>query len=61
MDFDDNQVVNIVDVIHVLPPTFGSMAGDPTTVSAATSFLDGVINILDVIKVLPPVFGSTCP
>jgi len=61
VDFDDNQIVNILDVIPVLPPYFGSASGDPDYSQRRDLVPDGFINILDVTKVLPPVFGSTCP
>jgi len=61
VDFDDNQVVNILDVIPVLPPYFGSGTGGPNYAQRRDLVPDGVINILDVTKVLPPVFGSSCP
>jgi len=60
-DFDDNQIVNILDVIPVLPPYFGSSSGGPNYAQRRDLNADGIINILDVTKVLPPVFGSTCP
>jgi len=59
-DFDDNQVVNILDVIPVLPPYFGSSTGEPNYSPRRDLVPDGVINILDVTKVLPPAFGSSC-
>jgi hypothetical protein len=60
-DFNDDQVVNILDVLLVLPPFFGStVAGGPPYTPRADLVPDGVINILDVLKVLPPYFGSFC-
>lgn len=59
-DFDDNQVVNITDVGHVLPPAFGAQSGGQDFGQREDLNPDGVINILDVSAVLPPVFGSSC-
>ncbi len=58
-DFDTNRVINITDVFKVLPPVFGSSAGQPNFSTRADLSPDGVINITDVFKVLPPVFGSS--
>lgn len=57
-DFDDNQVVNILDVSQLLPPTYGTTA--PPTAARKDIVADGVINIQDLYKVLPPVFGQNC-
>ncbi|NIR02801.1 MAG: hypothetical protein GTN78_21790, partial [Gemmatimonadales bacterium] len=59
-DFDDNQVVNVTDVFNVLPPTYGSSAGQSNYSERADLEPDGVINITDVFKVLPPIFGKSC-
>ncbi len=61
-DFDDNRVINILDVGKVLPPYFGSTSGSPNYY-ARRDLHDGngVINILDVGDVLPPYFGTSCP
>jgi len=57
-DFDDSQVINVLDVIHVLPPFFGATV--PPTSARRDLVPSGVINISDVVKVLPPFFGSSC-
>ena len=57
-DFDDNQVINTVDVFQVLPPFFGTAV--PPTEARRDLVPDGFINTVDVFKVLPPFFGSTC-
>ena len=59
-DFDMNTVVNISDVVKVLPPYFGSSTGQPSYSVRRDLAPDGVINIMDVVKVLPPYFGSVC-
>jgi hypothetical protein len=57
-DFDDNQVVNILDVGEVLPPYFGTSV--PPTEARRDLVPDGAINILDVGMTLPPYFGFMC-
>ena len=57
-DFDDNQVINILDVGEVLPPYFGTSV--PPTSARRDLLPDGVINVLDVGLTLPPSFGSSC-
>ncbi len=52
-DFDDNQVINIVDVLK-LKPVFGSPSARHDLNGSG-----GNINIVDVLK-LKPVFGDTC-
>jgi hypothetical protein len=57
-DFDDNQVINILDVGEVLPPYFGTSV--PPTSPRRDLVVDGFINILDVGMTLPPYFGYVC-
>ena len=60
-DFNDNGVVNITDVVNVLPPYFGSTAAGGDPYSPRRDLVpDGVINITDAGKILPPWFGSVC-
>jgi len=59
-DFDDSQIVNILDVGRVLPPSFGSTPAQPNYNARRDLEPDDVINILDVGRVLPPVFGTNC-
>ncbi len=59
-DFDDNQVVNILDLGYLLPPYFGSTPGDPNYSVRRDLVPNGVINILDVGETLPPIFGHVC-
>jgi hypothetical protein len=59
-DFDDNQVVNVLDFSQMLPPFFGSTTGDPNYRPRRDLLPDGVINVLDLRGVLPPVFGHVC-
>jgi hypothetical protein len=57
-DFNNDRVINILDVGMLLPPRFGTSV--PPTSSRYDLYPDGVINILDVNATFPPVFGSTC-
>ena len=57
-DFDDNQVINVLDVGEVLPPYFG--ASVTTAGPRRDIVVDGFINVLDVGMTLPPYFGSVC-
>jgi len=57
-DFDDNQVINSIDVFKVLPPFLGTSV--PPTSARQDLNPDGVINTTDVFKVLPPFLGSSC-
>jgi hypothetical protein len=59
-DFDENRVINTLDVIRVLPPSFGLTSSSPDWNPREDLLADGVINMLDVIRVLPPTFGQTC-
>ncbi len=59
-DFDDNKVINIIDVGQVMTPYFGMISTDLGWDPRRDLVPDGVINISDVGKVLPPVFGSVC-
>jgi hypothetical protein len=59
-DFDDNQVVNVLDLNEVLPPHFGMTSSSPGWDPRHDLVVDGVINILDVNMTLPPFFGQTC-
>ena len=67
-DFDDNQVINILDVGGVLPPVFQSSPGAPDTngdtvpdwSERADLVPNGFINILDVGMTLPPYLGYMC-
>ena len=59
-DFDDNQVINILDVGEVLPPWFGMTSADPLWEPRRDLVVSGVINVLDVGMTLPPWFGSVC-
>ena len=65
-DFDDSQIVNIIDLNVLLPPPLGSWgatSGDPLYYARRDLFPDGVINLIDLNKVLPPplgAWGQTC-
>jgi Zn-dependent metalloprotease len=60
-DLNDDQTVNIVDIVQLTPPTFGSQSSDPAYSARIDFNPDGVINILDIAQMTPPVFGSSCP
>ena len=57
-DFDDNRVINILDVGMTLPPYFGTTV--PPTSARRDLDPNGFINILDVGMTLPPYFGASC-
>jgi hypothetical protein len=65
-DFDDSQIVNIIDLNVLLPPPLGSWgatSGDPLYYARRDLVPDGVINMIDLNKVLPPplgAWGQTC-
>jgi hypothetical protein len=58
-DFDDNRVVNITDVFQVLPPFYGSAAGNSNYSQRRDLDPNGVLNITDIFRVLPLV-GFSC-
>jgi len=58
-DFDNNQVINTVDIYKLLPPTYGTTVPSPTPYRYDL-VPDGVINTTDVYKVLPPYYGTSC-
>ena len=57
-DFDDNKVINVLDLGVILPPRFGTAV--PPTSPRYDLVPDGFINILDVGMTLPPYFGYMC-
>lgn len=57
-DFDDDRVVNIVDVLGIKAP-FGTSVGDPGYSARHDLNADGTIDIIDVLA-LNPVFNTTC-
>lgn len=59
-DFDNNQLVNILDLSQLTPPAFGSSTGDPDYSNRKDLTADGTINILDLSLMTPPTFGSSC-
>lgn len=59
-DFDDSRNVNILDVVQLTPPVFGSAKGDDAYERRKDLKPDDAINILDVVLMTPPVFGSSC-
>jgi len=59
-DFTDDRVVNVTDIVFVLPPYFGSTSADPDYLARSDLMADGVINIFDLSAMLPPLFGRSC-
>lgn len=60
-DFDYNRVVNITDLVQLLPPYFGAAAGSANfTMRRNLDTSNNVINITDLVQLLPPYFGSSC-
>lgn len=59
-DFDDNQVINILDFLQLTPPVFGTSPPDPNYSARKDLNADGTINILDIFRMTPPVFGTSC-
>lgn len=59
-DFDNNGIINILDVSQMTPPAFGSSEGDPDYSIRKDLKPDGAINILDVSRMTPPIFGASC-
>ena len=59
-DFDDNRVINVLDVGEVLPPYFGRTTNSLDWQPRRDLQKSGAINILDVGEVLPPTFGQSC-
>lgn len=60
-DFDTNRVVNITDLVQLLPPFFGSSAGSASfTMRRNLDTSNNVINITDLVSLLPPFFGTSC-
>ncbi len=59
-DFDDNQTVNILDIVQMTPPVFGSTVGEPDYSQRKDFNGDGAINIIDIVRLTPPVFNSSC-
>src|SRR4030042_2021607 len=52
-DFDDNRVINIIDVNRLLPPYFDSREGDQNYSKRKDLNADGVINMTDLYMLLP--------
>ncbi len=59
-DFNDDQVVNILDVLFLAPPVFFSVGPDPPYQARVDLNPDGVINVLDVNRMAPPIFFAIC-
>ena len=60
VDFDNDQIVTIPDLLQLTPPVFRSMAGDPSYSQRKDLNADGSINILDFLLLTPPVFNTSC-
>lgn len=59
-DFDDSGTVNILDLVQLTPPVFGSTTGSPDYTVRKDFNGDGVINILDLVRMTYPIFGASC-
>ncbi len=57
---NDDQNVNILDIVRMTPPVFGSTPPDAAYSSRKDFNGDESINILDIVQMTPPVFNSTC-
>lgn len=60
VDIDDNRVVNILDLVELTPPVFGTSTGESHYRPRLDLRATGTINILDVTLFQPPVFNSSC-
>ena len=58
-DLNDDQTANILDIVQLKPPAFGSDSTDPDCSARRDLNPDSVINILDIVEMTPPVFTST--
>jgi hypothetical protein len=59
-DFNDDQTVNVLDIVQLTPPAFGTSPPDPNYGIRKDLNGDGVINILDIVRMTPPMFGTSC-
>jgi hypothetical protein len=59
-DFDNNRTINILDIVQLTPPRFGSTPPGPPYGKRYDLDANGVINILDIVQLTPPTFGTGC-
>jgi hypothetical protein len=59
-DLNDDQTVNVLDIVQLTPPVFGSSPPDPDYSVRKDFNGDGVINILEIVRLTPPTFGESC-
>ncbi len=59
-DFNADGTANILDIVQLTPPVFGSSPGNPNYVVRKDLNNDNNINILDIVQMTPPVFNSVC-
>lgn len=59
-DLDNNRLINILDVVKMTPPVFGTSMPDEPYERRKDLQPDAIINILDIFKMTPPVFGTSC-
>jgi uncharacterized protein YkwD len=59
-DLNDDQTINILDIVQLTPPVFGTSPPDPNYAERKDFNGDGIINILDIVRVTPPTFGRSC-
>ena len=60
LDFDDNQWINILDIVQLTAPVFGTSPPDPNYDQRYDLNADGTINILDIVQLTAPMFGTSC-
>ena len=59
-DINDDQIANILDLVHFTPPYFGASPPDPNYSERKDLNGDGIINLLDIVRLTPPMFGQRC-
>jgi hypothetical protein len=59
-DFDDNGSIDILDVIELTPPVFGSVSPDPKYSPRKDLNADMRIDIVDIVGLTPPAFNADC-
>lgn len=59
-DFNDDKIVNMLDIVRLMPPVFGVSPPNPRYNERKDLNADSTINILDILKLTPPAFNSSC-
>jgi hypothetical protein len=52
--------VNMLDIVQLTPPVYGSVVGDPLYTERKDLDPNGKIHILDFLKLTPPVLNTSC-